>query len=608
MAELASSTFETNEPLLSELLSEIDKGMIQLPDFQRGWVWDDLHIRSLLASVSLAYPIGAVMLLETGGDGVRFQARLVEGVPVERIKDPEKLILDGQQRLTSLYLALLSNRPVKTRNEKKDELTRWYYFDIGKCLDPDADRHEAITGVPEDKVVRSDFARKVDLDLRTRTNEFENGMVPVNLILDHVGFQNWRNDFQAHFDYAKDKIQFIAQFEREVWQKFQQYKVPVIELLRSTQKEAVCQVFEKVNTGGVTLSVFELITATFAADNFLLRKDWTEREERLHDEDLRVLHDIDTTAFLTSITLLASYRRHLAAPSGQKPAVSCKRKDVLRLTLDEYKQYADTIEKGFIKAAKLLVHEKIFDLRSLPYTTQLIPLSAVCAFLGDRFEQDSAKRKISRWYWCGVFGELYGGANETRFALDLPDIVRWLDGGDEPRTITDSGFATTRLLTLQTRNSAAYKGLMALLIQRGSRDFKNGDPIELTNYFDEAVDIHHIFPANYCEKQKLPRPKWNCVVNKAPLTAATNRTLGGRAPSAYIKTIIDKRSVSGERFDEIVKTHCIDEAALRADDFDTFFKRRSVALLRIIEQATGKAIVGRDSEETTKAFGFALTE
>ena len=167
-----------------------------------------------------------------------------------------------------------------------------------------------------------------------------------------------------------------------------------------------------------------------------------------------------------------------------------------------------------------------------PYTTQLIPLSAVCAFLGDRFEQDSAKRKISRWYWCGVFGELYGGANETRFALDLPDIVRWLDGGDEPRTITDSGFATTRLLTLQTRNSAAYKGLMALLIQRGSRDFKNGDPIELTNYFDEAVDIHHIFPANYCEKQKLPRPKWNCVVNKAPLTAATNRTLGGRAPSA----------------------------------------------------------------------------
>ena len=100
-------------------------------------------------------------------------------------------------------------------------------------------------------------------------------MVPVNLILDDVGFQNWRNDFQAHFDYAKDKIQFIAQFEREVWQKFQQYKVPVIELLRSTQKEAVCQVFEKVNTGGVTLSVFELITATFAADNFLLRKDWT---------------------------------------------------------------------------------------------------------------------------------------------------------------------------------------------------------------------------------------------------------------------------------------------------------------------------------------------
>ena len=606
MVQLAASTFETNEPLLAELLGDIHKGLIQLPDFQRGWIWDDVHIRSLLASVSLAYPIGAVMLLETGGESVRFKPRLLEGVSLTKEPKPEKLILDGQQRLTSLYMSLLSGQSVPTRNEKGDDLSRWYYFDIAKCLDPDADRQEAVVGVPEDRINRSDFGRKIELDLSSRDREFAAGMVPLSLVLDHVGFQNWRNDYQHYFDYRKEKIQFIAQFEREVWQKFQQYKLPVIELLRSTEKEAVCQVFEKVNTGGVTLTVFELVTATFAAEDFSLRDDWNARDKRLHRDDLPVLQDIDATAFLTSVTLLGSYQRHRTATSDQKPAVSCKRKDVLKLTLPAYQQLADLVEQGFIKAAKLLLKEKVFDLRALPYSTQLVPLAATCTFLGDRFEQDTVKQKLARWYWCGVFGELYGGANETRFGLDLPDLIRWIEGGSEPRTISDANFSPTRLLSLQTRGSAAYKGLMALLIQQGSRDFRNGDPIELTNYFDEAVDIHHIFPANYCEKQGLPRQKWNSIANKAPLTSSTNRVLGGRAPSVYIKSIVEKESITGERFDECARTHCIDPVLLRADDFDGFFKKRAIELLGLIEYATGKSVSGRDAEETIKAFGCSL--
>ena len=147
---------------------------------------------------------------------------------------------------------------------------------------------------------------------------------------------------------------------------------------------------------------------------------------------------------------------------------------------------------------------------------------------------------------------------------------------------------------------------MALLIQQGSRDFRNGDPIELTNYFDAAVDIHHIFPANYCEKQDLPRQKWNSIANKASLTASTNRVLGGRAPSAYIKSIVEKESITSERFDECARTHCIDPVLLRADDFDGFFKKRAIELLGLIECATGKSVSGRDAEETIKAFGCSL--
>jgi Protein of unknown function DUF262 len=90
------STFRTDEPLLHERLEEIHKGHVQLPDFQRGWVWDDEHIRALIASVSLSYPIGAVVLLETGGVGVKFQPRLSEGVSAAHV-EPSKLALNGQQ-------------------------------------------------------------------------------------------------------------------------------------------------------------------------------------------------------------------------------------------------------------------------------------------------------------------------------------------------------------------------------------------------------------------------------------------------------------------------------------------------------------------------------
>lgn len=107
------STFRTDEPHLHELLGEVHKGQIQLPDFQRGWVWDDDHIRALIASVSLSYPIGAVMLLETGGEGVRFKPRTFEGVELPGPVAPLRLALDGQQRLEKPWA---NSAPASCRN------------------------------------------------------------------------------------------------------------------------------------------------------------------------------------------------------------------------------------------------------------------------------------------------------------------------------------------------------------------------------------------------------------------------------------------------------------------------------------------------------------
>lgn len=113
------TTFDSTKASLNDLLREIREGKIQLPDFQRGWVWDDDHIRDLLVSIARSFPIGAVMLLEAGGE-VRFQTRPVEGLEgrIPPNRTPEKLILDGQQRLTTLTQALSLEAPVNTQTAK----------------------------------------------------------------------------------------------------------------------------------------------------------------------------------------------------------------------------------------------------------------------------------------------------------------------------------------------------------------------------------------------------------------------------------------------------------------------------------------------------------
>jgi len=593
-------SFRTAEPSLKDVLDSIASGQIQLPDFQRGWVWDDNHIRSLIASLSLSYPIGAVMFLEAGG--VPFKPRLFAGVNLQPAPKPKTLVLDGQQRLTSMYLSLRSGQPVPTRTDKGVDIRRVYFLDMAQCLNLAADREEAVISVPETLQVTSDFGRKVDLDISTPEQQYTLRLFPVALLFDIPGFMSWESGFSAHHRFAAEAMQFIQQFRNEIWLRFQQFKVPAIELTQDTPREAVCQVFEKVNTGGVTLTVFELMTATFAADEFNLRDDWDARRERLtakHD----MLEAVDGTSFLTAVTLLASYRQHLAT----KSAVSCKRADVLRLSLTDFRRLHTQLEQGFKRAAELLAEEKIFDERSLPYATQLIPLAAICAHLEGRTTQHGVKQKLLRWYWSGVLGELYGGANETRFAMDMQDVVAWLEGGSEPRTLRDANFTPTRLLSLQSRLAAAYKGLTALLMKHGGRDFVSGTPIDLNTYFNNAIDIHHIFPRAWCERQKLPREKWNSVINKAPLAAGTNRFISGDAPSIYLVRIQKAKQVASGILDEFLTSHVIPVAALRADDFDTFLRLRAVALLTLIEQATGKAVAGRDSDETVKAFGAALT-
>jgi hypothetical protein len=585
----AVTTFDSTKESLLDLLRSIREGRTQLPDFQRGWVWDDEHIRSLLASISLSYPIGAVMMLQTGNPDVRFKPRLVEGVNLASLPEPERLILDGQQRLTSLFQALFLGRAVITRDSRSNQIRRWYYLDIQKALSPNGDRDEAIIALPEDRITRN-FRGEIVTDYSTPAKEYEAGLFPFAQIFD---CSDWRSGYSEFWDYDREKAKRFDAFEKEIVKRFEQYQVPLILLRKETPKEAVCQVFEKVNTGGVSLTVFELLTATYAADEFLLRDDWAVREKRL--KKYGVLGSIQSDDFLQAITLLMTRaRRQQSIDTGTSPenapGISCKRKDILRLSLDDYKIWAEAVTEGFERAARFLYGQKIFSARDLPYRTQVTPLAAIFAVLGDRAESAGVSSKLARWYWSGVFGELYGGAIETRFARDVPEVLDWLDRKDEPSTVLDANFAPMRLLTLRTRNSAAYKGIHTLLMRDGCQDFRTGDSIDVQLYFDDRIDIHHIFPQDWCKRNGLDARRCDSIVNKTPLAARTNRMISNNAPSDYLIRIQRNAGIDETRMSQILNSHLIDTTALRRDDFDAFFKARESALLDRIEHAMGKPI------------------
>ena len=177
---------------------------------------------------------------------------------------PDFFILDGQQRIISLYQTIVTNEVVTTSK-------RWYYIDMVKAMDNNYDLEEAIVSVNENKQITEDFGRRIILVLSSKELEFKNLMYPVCMI---DNYSVWRREFNKYWQHDSDRIIFWDKFEDRIINSFNKYILPVIIMKKENPKEAVCQVFEKVNTGGVPLNVFELLTESFAAEDFDLKQDW----------------------------------------------------------------------------------------------------------------------------------------------------------------------------------------------------------------------------------------------------------------------------------------------------------------------------------------------
>lgn len=590
---------------LKEVLADVASGTLQLPDFQRDWKWDDDRIRAIIATVTLDYPLGVVMTLQTGGNS-RFRARALTGAHLDEEREPELLLLDGQQRLTSLFQALCLDMPVETADARGKPIERWYYVDIAKAVGPSAERDESIVSVPTNKVLRTDFNRTVVLDLTTTEKECAAGLFPLHFVFDSQRVNSWK---KAYIKADEDRNWDLwGQFDELVLQQIRTFQVPMIRLAASTSMDAVCAVFERVNTGGVPLNVFELLTATYAGDRdyasgtgeyYRLPEIWREIKQGLAGKypvfgrlEQGIEHGLSSSDFLQAVALARTWERKQARIGA---AVSCKRRDLLELPLADFDRLAPVVAEAFAWVGDFLQQQCIVRSADLPYRTQLVPLAAVRAIVGGATEGLRAEEMITQWYWCGVLGEMYGGSTETRFTRDVEQLIAWIrQEGDAPDTVAEAFFISDRLDNLTTRNSAAYKGIYALLIKQGAVDWHfTGAPLSPGRLDEYAVDIRQIFPKSWAQRGNGQSRPINSIVNKTPLSYRAGQDMAG-APGSYLPSLVAASDMRPEWFDDVIATHLIDPAALRSNDYERFYADRSKQLQDLVHSAMGKRTMHRD--------------
>ncbi len=165
-----------------------------------------------------------------------------------------------------------------------------------------------------------------------------------------------------------------------------------------------------------------------------------------------------------------------------------------------------------------------------------------------------------------------------------------LEGYLQHRDPVERSFRTA---ALRTRLSAAYKGFNAILMKRGAKDFRSGQSFDDSVFSSDQLDIHHVFPKAWCQRNGKSAVDYDSIVNKTPIGLKTNRSIGGAAPSTYLARLRDQGSTTDASLDEHLRTHAISPEYLRGDDFEKFMAARRDALLDLVAGVIGEERVER---------------
>lgn len=563
--------FSTPSYGLSDLFERVDRGDIQLPDFQREFPWTVDGVRSLILTVLRSFPVGCFMALDTRGTQPRFRARPLAGAP-DTGAEPGLLLLDGHQRLATLYHAFRGDGFVEAIDYRGRNVRRRFYVDVQRAVSADVVPDEAVFAVDERGHIRSHFAPAELTPTAIAVADLLQQKVTDRL------FDLVASDDDTTVSAAKD-------FFSSVVRPLSAYEIPIIRLDRHTASAGVGSVFAQANSAGQQMDALDLLTAVFSSEDpeFGLREHW----ESVRGEWGRYpsLSRVDSTDFLTAVALLTTSRQGRAAGN---------REDILRLSLEEYKLGAEQIAVTMKEVGEFLLQRGIVEATSVPFTAQLVPLAVMLARASDYNDilaLSSSWDKLDRWFWAGAIGELYStSAAVNRMAYDVDQVVEWLinDEAPLPATVRDAAVDMERV-EHAAPTTGLHKAIMALLRARGAKDWRTGEQFDRWNWPELRPVVSHIFTPKYCLRNKIDPTLADSALNFTPMGARTATMVDDHGPARYLPRIESKSLMNAAEFDAVLATHFVDPRLLNAGDAEGFFADRS----KRFEQMLTNVLEGR---------------
>jgi hypothetical protein len=557
-------SYPTSESL-KFMLAMIHNREMALPDFQRDFVWDPYATDELIESIISNFPAGSLLRIKNGYQ-LLFQPREVEGAPVlAKDTKPSYLILDGQQRLTSLYQAFYG------AGEHS------YYMDLAG-LENGKDLEDCVF-----------YMRTQDGKQRygTVAQQAKGLVFPLGRLFGQDGFQGWATkvlEIRCHDVTEILELQSRLNKLYEQWVRpIEEYEFPMVTLNEETSGEAVCTIFETLNRTGVKLSVFDLLTARFWSQELNLRQLWDDAKR---DDEVLDDYDIDPYYILQIVGLLEPGTDKL----GQLRAPSIKRSAILQMNVSQARAGWGIAVRGLAEVLVMLRDDcGVLAPGLIPYTTILIPMAAVWASQRTvKGADEGANRvKLVRWFWCSVFGQRYENAPNSQAEKDFGELLRWMKGGEEPESVAEFSIDGLKLRETRPKQRAVYRGTMSLILQNGALDFHKRGRIttQLLGDKKNPVDDHHVFPRAFLNERNEAARLRDCILNRTYIDRKTNQRLSKRAPSDYFGEIRSKHGKSETT--ELLRSHLLPLTPLLADDFNAFLKAREDELLHLIALRTG---------------------
>ncbi|HIK28583.1 MAG: DUF262 domain-containing protein [Oscillatoriaceae bacterium SKW80] len=542
---------KANPVNLMALIRDVYNAKVVVPEFQRSFVWTRQDIEDFLTSLLYGYFTGTFLMLETSATEPMFPFRSVEGVervnPQVNWKDhgTVQLVLDGQQRITSLFYALYEPDITLSKGKKPYR----FYLNFEEALKGNID--EAVVGISGKDGKRSQEYKKLCK---------EGKAVRFSLLHDSNKFHEWLYSNRSEWlEQKRNKI-------REIYENIDRFMVPVVSLSPQTSKGDIVNIFERINRTGVNLSIFDLAVAQLYRKNIKLRELW--REVSL---DNGIGSEVKPEFLLRVVALLQG-----------KEIRKSSLLDAIDLEPNVFNKLWNQAVESIVEATQQMTQKYgAFSPKWIPYTTLVIPLAIFLHKLKANSAYAENYQKLDRWYWACVFSSRYDNAVDTKTHQDVREVGAWLAGGFEPQWLQQLSIQDLNFDFDETQQSASYRGIMNLIVCKGgAKDLLSGQRVDPSELEDESL-----FPKSFVKKSGEDYGR--TILCRTLISKQTNKIkAAAKTPSEFLQECLDEHGGDELKLLETLKSHFISMdayLALKENNIDGFIAERRKTIQEVVQ-------------------------